>query len=73
MNLLLKCIDFEHLSYVSILFYSNFENLRLYTDDLQEGFKALNLASKTRAYNEFLKLSNEYNDTEYLNPLKIFK
>jgi hypothetical protein len=50
------------LNYVSILFYSNFENLRLYTDDLQEGFKALNLASKTRAYNEFLRLSNEYND-----------
>lgn len=57
LNLMLKCIDFENLHYASILFYANFENLRLYTEDIQEGFKALNLASKTRSYNEFLKLS----------------
>jgi len=70
---MLKCIDFDNLHYASILFYANFENLRLYTEDIQEGFKALNLASKTRSYNEFLKLSKEYNDQEYLTPLRIFK
>lgn len=33
------------------MFHSNFNNLRLYTDQLQEGLKALNIASKNRAYN----------------------
>lgn len=35
LNLMLKCIDFENLHYASILFYANFENLRLYTEDIQ--------------------------------------
>lgn len=44
------------------MFHSNFNNLRLYTDQLHEGLKALNIASKNRAYNEYIKISKSVED-----------
>lgn len=55
------------------MFHSNFNNLRLYTDQLHEGLKALNIASKNRAYNEYIKLSKSVEDDEFSGPLKLFK
>jgi hypothetical protein len=49
--LIMKSLEIKNLSNVSFLFHSNFNNLRLYTDQLHEGLKALNMASKTRSYN----------------------
>lgn len=44
------------------MFHSNLDNLRLYTDQLQEGLKALNVASNNRSYNEFILLSKGFED-----------
>jgi len=59
LNLIMKSLEIANLSYVSLLFHSNYNNLRLYTDQLHEGLKALNMASKNRAYNEYIQLSKD--------------
>lgn len=51
LNSIMKSLEIKNLSYVSLFFHSNFNNLRLYTDQLHEGLKALGMASKNRAYN----------------------
>lgn len=51
LNLIMKSLHIPNLHKVSLLFHSNFNNLRLYTDQLHEGLKALNMASKNRSYN----------------------
>jgi len=58
----MKSLEIENLSYISLLFHSNFNNLRLYTDQLHEGLKALNIASKNRAFNEYIQLSKDADD-----------
>ena len=62
LNLIMKSLEITNLSYVSLLFHSNYNNLRLYTDQLHEGLKALNMASKNRAYNEYVQLSKDLED-----------
>lgn len=51
LNLIMKSLHIKHLNEVSLMIHSNFNNLRLYTDQLHEGLKALNIASKNRSYN----------------------
>ena len=62
MNVIMKSLSLKHLDQISLMFHSNFNNLRLYTDQLHEGLKALNIASKNRSYNEFIKLSKSVED-----------
>ena len=62
MNTIMKSLSLKHLDKISLMFHSNFNNLRLYTDQLHEGLKALNIASKNRSYNEFIKLSKSVED-----------
>lgn len=62
MNLIMKSLSINHLNKISLLFHSNFNNLRLYTDQLHEGLKALNMASTNRSYNEYIKLSKSVED-----------
>ncbi len=62
LNLIMKSLEIENLSFVSLLFHSNYNNLRLYTDQLHEGLKALNMSSKSRAYNEYIQLSKDLED-----------
>lgn len=62
LNLIMKSLSIQNLSYLSLFFHSNFNNLRLYTDQLHEGLKALNMASKNRAYNEYIQLSSDIED-----------
>lgn len=62
MNLIMKSLYIPHLDKISLLFHSNFNNLRLYTDELHIGMKALNMASKNRNYNEYVKLSEDVNE-----------
>jgi hypothetical protein len=62
LNSIMKSLEIENLSYVSHFFHSNFNNLRLYTDQLHEGLKALGMASKIRAYNEYVQLSKDIED-----------
>ena len=59
LNLIMKSLEIENLSYVSLLFHSNYNNLRLYTDELHKGLKVLNVSSKNRAYNEYVLLSKD--------------
>ena len=73
MNIIMKSLSLKHLDQVSLMFHSNFNNLRLYTDQLHEGLKALNIASKNRSYNEFIKLSKTVEDEEFYGPMKLFK
>ena len=73
MNSIMKSLSLKHLDKISLMFHSNFNNLRLYTDQLHEGLKALNIASKNRSYNEFIKLSKSIEDEEFFGPLKLFK
>lgn len=73
LNLIMKSLEIKNLSNISFLFHSNFNNLRLYTDQLHEGLKALNIASKTRSYNEYIQLSKEIEDEEFLGPMKLFQ
>ena len=73
MNLIMKSLSLKHLDKISLMFHSNFNNLRLYTDQLHEGLKALNIASKNRSYNEFIKLSKSVEDEEFYGPMKLFK
>lgn len=58
----MKSLSIPHLEKISLLFHSNFNNLRLYTDQLHEGLKALNIASRNRAYNEYIKISKSVED-----------
>lgn len=58
----MKSLSIPHLPKISLMFHSNFNNLRLYTDQLHEGLKALNIASKNRAYNEYIKISKSVED-----------
>ena len=58
----MKSLSIPHLEKISLLFHSNFNNLRLYTDQLHKGLKALNIASKNRAYNEYIKISKSVED-----------
>ena len=51
MNVIMKSLSLKHLDKISLMLHSNFNNLRLYTDQLHEGLKALNIASKNRSYN----------------------
>ncbi len=62
MNTIMKSLSIPHLPKISLMFHSNFNNLRLYTDQLHEGLKALNIASKNRAYNEYIKISKSVED-----------
>jgi len=62
MNVIMKSLSIPHLEKISLLFHSNFNNLRLYTDQLHKGLKALNIASKNRAYNEYIKISKSVED-----------
>lgn len=73
MNNIMKSLEIEHLNKVSIIFHSNFNNLRLYTDQLHEGMKALNMASKNRSYNEYIQLSKDIEDEEFFLPMKLFQ
>jgi hypothetical protein len=62
LNLIMKSLEIKNLCYVSLLFHSNYNNLRLYTDQLHEGLKALGMSSKNRAYNEYVQLSKDLED-----------
>ena len=73
MNIIMRSLSIPHLDKISLLFHSNFNNLRLYTDQLHEGMKALNMASKNRNYNEFVKLSESVEEEEFYGPMKLFK
>lgn len=73
LNSIMKSLEIKNLSYVSLFFHSNFNNLRLYTDQLHEGLKALGMASKNRAYNEYVQLSKDIEDEEFFIPMKLFK
>lgn len=69
----MRSLEIKNLKHISILFHSNYNNLRLYTDQLHEGLKSLNMNSKNRAYNEFVQLSKDVDDEEFLLPMKLFK
>ena len=73
MNVIMRSLSIAHLDKISLLFHSNFNNLRLYTDQLHEGMKALNMASKNRNYNEYIKLSGSVDEEEFFGPMKLFK
>lgn len=73
MNIVMKSLSIQHLNKISILFHSNFNNLRLYTEQLHEGLKVLNIASGNRSYNQYLKLSKTVEDEEFEEKMKLFK
>jgi hypothetical protein len=73
LNLIMKSLEITNLNNVSLIFHSNFNNLRLYTDQLHEGLKALNLSSKNRSYNEYLQIAKEIEDEEFYGPMKLFQ
>ena len=73
LNSIMKSLSISHLSDVALLFHSNFNNLRLYTDQLNEGLKALGMSSKNRSFNEYIQLSKDIDDEEFYGPMKLFK
>ena len=73
LNAIMKSLSISHLSDVALLFHSNFNNLRLYTDQLHEGLKALGMSSKNRSFNEYIQLSKDIDDEEFYGPMKLFK
>ena len=59
LNLVLKYIrQYPWLRQIKHIIHSNYSNMRLYTDKFTEGLKSMNLASKIRCFNEYLKISN---------------